>query len=362
MWDQTRSLCIDAGDPSFPYDADNTIADIGTLYFYQGIVPNIELSTDSLDFDSVWVGAQAELSLTLYNAGDTILVLYDVYNDDPAFSINWDPADSLITPGDSLQIAVFFQPGAAIAYLDTLAIENNDELAIIRLQGLGSGPIAINLTPHNPPILIPGGGGSFNFDIEVENISDITATFDVWTNVLIPNGSVVPILLRADLSLPVGGSAIRTLTQSVPGSAPVGYYSYRGYVGTYPDDVQNDDYFSFAKLYDDTGPSYNTGWTAFGWDEESVVSSTPSEYAINPAYPNPFNPTTVLSYQLQVASKVNLSVYDVSGRLVAQLINGWRDAGSHEVMFDASDLASGIYIYRLTAGDFSATGKMVLMK
>jgi len=75
--------------------------------------------------------------LTLYNAGDTVLVLYDVYNDDPAFSINWDPADSLITPGDSLQIAVFFQPGAAIAYLDTLAIENNDELAIIRLQGLG---------------------------------------------------------------------------------------------------------------------------------------------------------------------------------------------------------------------------------
>jgi len=66
---------------------------------------------------------------------------------------------------------------------------------------------------------------------------------------------------------------------------------------------------------------------------------------------------------LPVACKVKLDVFDVSGRLIeSPLRGGWRDAGMHEVMFDGSNLASGIYIYRLTAGDFSATGKMVLMK
>jgi len=59
---------------------------------------------------------------------------------------------------------------------------------------------------------------------------------------------------------------------------------------------------------------------------------------------------------------VNLSVYDVSGRLVAELVNSMRDAGVHEVTFDASNLASGIYLYRIEAGDFSAVRKMVLMK
>jgi len=88
----------------------------------------------------------------------------------------------------------------------------------------------------------------------------------------------------------------------------------------------------------------------------------PLTYSLLPAYPNPFNPTTVLSYKLQVASIVNLSVYDIAGRKVAELVNGWRDAGVHEVTFNGSDLASGIYVYRLLAGDFEGSGKMVLMK
>jgi hypothetical protein len=70
----------------------------------------------------------------------------------------------------------------------------------------------------------------------------------------------------------------------------------------------------------------------------------------------------VISYQLPVVSQVNLSVYDPAGRKVAELVNGWRNAGRHEVNFDGTNLASGVYIYRLTAGTFTASGKMVLMK
>ena len=88
----------------------------------------------------------------------------------------------------------------------------------------------------------------------------------------------------------------------------------------------------------------------------------PSGIYLPKAYPNPFNPTTVLSYKLQDASFVHLAVYDVSGRRVAELVNGWRNAGNHEVIFDGSDLGSGIYIYRLVTGNVTASGKMVLVK
>ncbi|TKJ40124.1 hypothetical protein CEE37_10335 [candidate division LCP-89 bacterium B3_LCP] len=80
------------------------------------------------------------------------------------------------------------------------------------------------------------------------------------------------------------------------------------------------------------------------------------------AYPNPFNPVAVIRYQLPVMSYVSLIVYDISGRLVTELANGWQDTGEHEAIFDGSDLASGIYIYRLSSGDQAISGKTVLMK
>jgi predicted outer membrane repeat protein len=86
------------------------------------------------------------------------------------------------------------------------------------------------------------------------------------------------------------------------------------------------------------------------------------EYRLLPAYPNPFNPSTVIRYQLSVVSFVNLVVYDVGGRKVADLVDGWRAAGEHEVTFNASGLAAGIYFCRIEAGDFSAVRKMVLIK
>jgi len=78
--------------------------------------------------------------------------------------------------------------------------------------------------------------------------------------------------------------------------------------------------------------------------------------------PNPFNPETTISFALPEASQVTLSVYDVQGHQVAELVNGWRNAGSHDVAFNGRNLASGIYVYRLAAGATVATGKIVLMK
>ena len=96
--------------------------------------------------------------------------------------------------------------------------------------------------------------------------------------------------------------------------------------------------------------------------EFQTASSVATSFGLEQNYPNPFNPTTTLSFSLPAASYMTLTVYDVNGREVALLTDGFRAAGLHEVTFDASNLSSGIYIYRLSAGDFSAIGKMVLMK
>ncbi len=88
----------------------------------------------------------------------------------------------------------------------------------------------------------------------------------------------------------------------------------------------------------------------------------PVEFSLHQNYPNPFNPVTVIGYRLPVISDVKLEVFDMLGRRVSLLAAGIMDAGTHEVTFDASGLASGVYMYRLTAGEFVQTRQMVLVK
>ncbi len=79
-------------------------------------------------------------------------------------------------------------------------------------------------------------------------------------------------------------------------------------------------------------------------------------------YPNPFNPSTVINYTLAERSNVTLKVYDVLGKEVASLVNNSQEVGSHQVTFDASNLASGLYIYTLNAGNFTSSKKMMFLK
>ncbi len=87
-----------------------------------------------------------------------------------------------------------------------------------------------------------------------------------------------------------------------------------------------------------------------------------SSYRLYDNYPNPFNPSTVITYQIASAGRVTLKIYDVLGREVATLAEGQKAPGKYDVRFDAGNLSSGVYLYALTAGSFSQMKKMLLIK
>jgi hypothetical protein len=93
-----------------------------------------------------------------------------------------------------------------------------------------------------------------------------------------------------------------------------------------------------------------------------LASFTVHSYLLYQNYPNPFNPSTTIKYELPKSSDVRLSVYDILGREVSVLVNERREAGVHEVKFEGSNLASGVYFYRLQAGTYMETRKLLLVR
>ena len=124
-------------------------------------------------------------------------------------------------------------------------------------------------------------------------------------------------------------------------------------------DVQNNlsvDYSNNSSLEINVSlsPNNTTGIT----DNSSVING----YVLNQNYPNPFNPSTVISYQIPQNSFVTLKVYNILGKEVATLVNEQQTAGKYNFNFKANNLASGIYIYKLTAGSFTSVKKLTLLK
>ena len=125
----------------------------------------------------------------------------------------------------------------------------------------------------------------------------------------------------------------------------------------------------------DDGPSFTVDGcsptplasVAFGNGQQPKVamiesSEAPRAFSLEQNYPNPFNPVTTIAYSLPVSQHVTVTVFDALGREVATLVNGQKTPGRHEVVFDASTLPSGVYLYRLQAGPYTETKKLLLAK
>ena len=96
--------------------------------------------------------------------------------------------------------------------------------------------------------------------------------------------------------------------------------------------------------------------------EESSNDLTPAEFKLAQNYPNPFNPSTIINYTVPTNEFVNLAVYNVLGKAITTLVNEQKPAGNYEILFDASELPSGVYFYKLVTNDFITTKKMILAK
>ncbi len=86
------------------------------------------------------------------------------------------------------------------------------------------------------------------------------------------------------------------------------------------------------------------------------------DFNLSQNYPNPFNPTTNISYSIAHSAFVMLKIYDVLGKEVASLVNEEKSPGTHTINFNAQNLSSGVYYYRIKAGSFSETRKMILLR
>jgi hypothetical protein len=115
--------------------------------------------------------------------------------------------------------------------------------------------------------------------------------------------------------------------------------------------------------YDPDGTRTDMG--AFYFDQTTAVDNlnlAPGEYIIFQNYPNPFNALTTIKYELPRQSMVTIEIYDIQGRKVNKIQSGLQPAGYHQVIWDAEEFSSGVYLYKLQAGDYSEVKKMVLVK
>ncbi len=329
--------------------------------------------------------------------GGDIWYYHDAANS--RFIVEWQNVPHYSTGGNYTFEAIFYPNGdidlmyqeltPGTANSATVGVENQDGSEGIQVTYNGSGPLEpqpnmgiriYSVASGTPDITIeltyvsgspvPPSGGNIYFDVYVENADTVALNFDAWLDIEYEGGPPTTVVQRSFTNYQPGWTINRPgMYFPVPGSYAAGNYSLWGRVGGHPDVVWNESGFPFVKSGDDFAEGFipfvpdgvpdpfdqiNTG--------ESAASDLPTEFALLPAYPNPFNPVTTLGFALPEARRVRLDVYDISGRLVAAVLDRRLDAGYHEVGFDASNLASGVYIYRIQAGDFNACGKMILMK
>ena len=148
------------------------------------------------------------------------------------------------------------------------------------------------------------------------------------------------------------------IRQNVPTWAPLGAMKYWAYCGDYSLlDVIDSTYFDFTVVSGFGGTS--DSWDCSGWGDASAI---PTEFALNASYPNPFNATTVIPFDLAASGNVSLKVYNLAGQLVETLVDGDMSAGHHSINWDASSVASGIYFYKLQTENNVSTMRMNLLK
>jgi len=303
----------------------------------------------------------------------------------------WDEADYYLPLEATLAVVTLYYQTTSKEYMEFLRDENTTDNWGDTMYNLWTTNdrcppvvmVADSITMEGPPpplqwinvvptgsTTIPVGGGFLSYNISAGNDDTNPIVLDIWVDVTVPGqstpwGPVVGPILNFNMAANWSGNRDRDLF--VDGSNPGGTYTLNGFLGDYnpPNNtIIAEDHFDFFKegASDGTGSFWFVDTGESFEDLEATSTATPDDHLMVEAYPNPFNPEVAISIQQPAYSHLNLSVYDISGRKVVTLIDGYRDVGQHIVTFDGKDLPSGIYMYRLQSGNQQATGKLLLMK
>ena len=232
-------------------------------------------------------------------------------------------------------LVVSEQRDAAVALLDSLL--SNIAILSVNTQAIEFGAIDVNVSHRDTTFTVTNLGDASD---------SVYITLD-YVNVA-PESSVT--VSPTAFALPAGSSQTVTFSLRPRLMAPTGNYNTV---------VMMDSRFGFGKPHFEKTMVFEIKGTLSAQDGSQQL---PAEFALHQNFPNPWNPSTTIRYELPKATHVLLTVYDALGREVATLVQGDQEAGYHEVRFDGLGLASGVYLYRLTAGEFVQTRRLLLLK
>ncbi len=252
--------------------------------------------------------------------------------------------------------------------------------------------VIYTITLTQPEIILTQGNAALRMMLTVTTGTTIVYQFEVDPSINIPAGQITAAQVLVYLTnLPATLNAVTFIPQWVI-TAVTQEYNSLGFI-VYPaqlisqvntslfaqsniniispyfslpvgsliwDDVLFDNFNSTADL-----KAVNAAYIAAGGSSitgTKELNSITHSYSLSQNYPNPFNPSTVINYSIPKSGLVTIKIYDVLGREVTTLVNEQKSAGNYFVQFSGSHLSSGIYFYRLTAGSFTQTKKLVLLK
>ncbi len=352
-------------------DSDNTLVRVPVSIEAVGGTPQVSADTNSLDFGLVYLDWPESLEIEFTNTGRAPLVFTEVSTDNEGISVSLNE-EMTVPPLGSAVLTVTYDPVQTETLETVLSIQTDDPATHafeIALNGSAAGAPDIRLNRAQLTAEVPEGG-LVGVPMTIRNAGEslLTYAIDFVETTSRPIGeapsedgyTAVPAELNGEtqsfpiwILFPVRTGSVepgvtREITVRFRGNVPPGDYTAT----------------MFVESNDPAKPqrTVNLFLTVVTDVSTEPEGSVPTSFSLNQNYPNPFNPTTRIEYALPEAAQVTLEVFNVQGQRVAVLVNEMQNAGNHGATFDAANLSSGIYIYRLRAGSFVQTQKMMLVK
>ncbi len=362
------------------------------------------LSSNELSFEATSITCEHQMSVSVTDAGAGDLIISSVISDDADFTVS--PSSASIRSGDSVQFNVVFSPLSAGAKSGNIIFTHNlpgshdtlkvfgmgvgtgSAVSIIRVYGSGWQLVSQPLSTICPVI-----AHALEYDLEYQSTDTLRFGKGYWEKLTDPEIAYVgfPVAtetlsvepkwnLIGSISWPVAVKEIRCKPPRMKTSA---FFGYDG-SGYYTADTifPGRGYWvrvrKAGELVLDTSKHSRPGES----DRIKIIpdgetpppppdrvvnsadapSGLPRTYALSQNYPNPFNPSTIFTYQVPARGRVTLRIYNLLGQEIATLVDGFQEAGYKSVAWNSGGIASGVYLYCLTAGNFVQTRKLVLLK